>query len=108
RRDAATRGRLGARGDGRAARVAVVLGPGRVPVGADSAHRRTLLVFVEAVSSDISSIFEAPFLRRTVPVSASSISTTFLRREVISSLPVWSASWTARPSFDVATSSWPA
>ena len=55
-------------------------------------HPLILVVFVDAVSNAISSALSTARFRRTVPVSASSMSTTLRSLVVASSLPVSAAS----------------
>src|SRR5207244_8960158 len=80
-----------------AAQVAVIGRLGGVPKRADHSHGRpTRTVLVERVSSVISSASSTLDFSVTLPVVASSTSTTLDRRVASSPLPDWAASWTAQ------------
>src|SRR5713101_877441 len=97
--------------DAGAALVAIVGRRGLMAVRTGNRHGDagfvTRTVLVDRVSNAISSTSSTFFLSRTVPVAASSTSTTLERSLAVSSLPLWAASWTARPSFTVAVASSP-
>src|SRR5215472_14346827 len=98
-----------------AADAAVIVADRVVATWADEAHfrqlpagdRGSLTVLLDLVSSVISSSFVTLVFSRTVPRSASSISTTASSRRRVPSLPDVAASCTARPRRSVAVSTSP-